>query len=315
LPLYREKEEFEYYVDPPTKTVEAVKNARIQAEAFKQSIQPQLDRVCNIYQTGKAHTTEAIIYIQDEDNKFSRLGIVALGGVFGLLATRKGSFLKRMNLAFGTISGVGILCYPEETKTLVKEGAQSIKKGALVAYNFAVGARPAVGHQNGKAFEKMTDMVSDVGQYGFRLLKREPTTEEKAEPASEPIEDKPSEQILEVAEIVPVVEESSPKESQVDLDVVETATEDVKVPVMEETHVAVAEDDSVAKSEEMIQPVETHVAVAEDDSVAKSEEMIQPVEPVETKVEETIEQVEEQLIEGDPGQSVEEDKEMYTTRS
>jgi hypothetical protein len=142
----------------------------------------------------------------------------------------------------------------------------------------------------------MTDMVSDVGQYGFRLFKREPTAEKKAEPASEPIEDKPSEQISEVAEIAPVVEESSPKDNQVDLDVVETVTEDVKVPVMEETHVAVAEDDSVAKSEEMIQPVE-------------------PVEPVEAKVEETIEQVEEQLIEGDPGQSVEEDKEMYTTRS
>jgi pantothenate kinase len=49
--------------------------------------------------------TEAVIYIQDEENKFSRLGIVALGGVFGLLATRKGSFLKRMTMASVTISG------------------------------------------------------------------------------------------------------------------------------------------------------------------------------------------------------------------
>ena len=134
----------------------------------------------------------------------------------------------------------------------------------------------------------MADMVSDVGQYGFRLFKREPTAEKKAEPAIEPNEDKPSEQISEVAEIAPVVEESSPKENQVD--VVESITEDVNMPVVEETHVAVTEDDSVAKSEEMIQPVET-------------------------EVEETIKQVEEQLIEGDPGQSIEEDKEMYTTRS
>lgn len=75
-------------------------------------------------------------------------------------------------LKFPFIQGAGAFCYPQETKILAKGGFDSVKKIACVSYNFVVGARPTVGSGDGKAFEKMRTMASDVGQYSANIFKR-----------------------------------------------------------------------------------------------------------------------------------------------
>jgi len=229
LPLYRPDEKYEYYVDRPSQLEEVVRSARL-------FLQPKIDKLCHIYNTGRAHTNETLIYIRDKDHIFSRIGVMAGAGVLGLLAGRNGSLAKKMATTSLAISGFSVICYPDETKMLAGQSSRAVTKGAHVVYNFVIGARPAAKNQDGNAFEKITKLFERKPKQE-EPAKAEPIVE-KAKPVAEKVELVKTEPIVERAE--PVVEKAEPVIEKVEPviekaePVVEEAESPKVEPVMEE---------------------------------------------------------------------------------
>jgi len=211
IPLYPAPEEYEYYVDPPSKTENIVKDVRISVEKVKSDCQPFLDKVSHIYNTGIAHTNESIISLRDEDHLLARIGFMTAGGVIGLLSARRGRFLKRVAYTSIGIGGFGAVCYPQKAENLAASGFDYTKKNARIAYHFIIGSRPQVQNEDGQALKSISNMAGDIGQWSVNLLK-------KLKPA--PSADKATDESIipetSVDKTLPKTEDSTSKETSIE---------------------------------------------------------------------------------------------------
>jgi len=57
---------YDYYVDPPSRTENVVRDVRISVEKVKDDCQPFFDKVSHIYNTGVAHTNGTILKLITE---------------------------------------------------------------------------------------------------------------------------------------------------------------------------------------------------------------------------------------------------------
>jgi len=193
LPLYPPTDEYDYYIEAPSKLENLIRDTRIKLETLNNSYQPTFERVSHIYNTGIAHTNESLILLRDDANYLARIGVFTVSSVFGLVAARKGKFIKRLTYTSIGFGAAGALCYPERTRQIRDEGLRQAEKNAKIAYYFIVGSRPTVQNEDGKAFKGIATMASNVGNWGINLFKF-------AKPA--PSSDKPAEKTFEKEELV-----------------------------------------------------------------------------------------------------------------
>ncbi|XP_059351809.1 uncharacterized protein LOC130690438 isoform X2 [Daphnia carinata] len=171
IPLYPEPVSWEYTPKPPNKLEELVKTTRIQVTNIKAEYQPIIDNIIHVVDTGKAHTSQAVWRVRNDTT--TRVGALALGGmVTGLIAARRrGLFNKISSLLIG-LGGTGMLCYPDQTKILANDTGKLALKNARIAYHFVVGARPAIPNENGKPFDRVVGMTTEIGKWGFSLFQK-----------------------------------------------------------------------------------------------------------------------------------------------
>jgi len=308
IPLYPSSEEYDYFVDPPSRTEKVVRDARISAEKVKNDFQPFLDKVSYIYNTGVAHTNESLISLRDEDHLLARIGFMTLGGFIGLASARKGRFLKKLVYTSIGTGGFGAVCYPQQAKNLATDGLDLTKKNIRIGYHFIVGSRPQVQNADGNALKSIGTMASDIGEWSANLLKKlkpAPSTNETAEksvvPESSDSENLPKTEDLKsgetsteasAASVEQVEEPTSPiikeecnnlEEKDVEKVKLEATAEIVaeEPPVIAEEPPVIAEEPSVITEEPSV--------IAEEPSVIAEEPPV--VAPTEIEKPETVAEV------------------------
>ncbi|CAH0722961.1 unnamed protein product, partial [Brenthis ino] len=81
-------------------------------------------------------------YLREEENKEIRYGAVAMGGLTGFIFGLRGGFIRRLFYAGLGTTGMGYICFPEETKVIMKNNGSLIKQYINIAYNFFYGVKP-----------------------------------------------------------------------------------------------------------------------------------------------------------------------------
>ncbi|XP_023954735.2 MICOS complex subunit MIC27 [Bicyclus anynana] len=81
-------------------------------------------------------------YLREEENKQIRYGAVAMGGLTGFIFGLRGGLIRRIFYAGLGTTGMGYICFPEETKQLMKDNGSLAKQYINIAYNFFYGVKP-----------------------------------------------------------------------------------------------------------------------------------------------------------------------------
>jgi len=274
IPLYPASEEYDYYVDPPSRTENVVRDVRISVEKVKDDCQPFFDKVSHIYNTGVAHTNESLISLRDEDHVLARIGFMTFGGAVGLISARRGRFLKKLSYTTIGIGGSGAVCYPQQAKNLASDGLGFTNKNLRIAYHFIVGSRPQVQNEDGKALKSIGAMTSDIGQWSLNLLKKlKPApSADKATDKSETPEPKDNKELQKTEDLV-----GEKTVAQADLVLVEQVEESTSPIVEEVSETKVEKETEESKLETGAEAVEESPIVQLTEAV-KSETVTDVVE-------------------------------------
>ncbi|KAM3960153.1 uncharacterized protein ACR2FA_005782 isoform 1-T1 [Aphomia sociella] len=81
-------------------------------------------------------------YLREEENKDVRYGAVAMGGLTGFIFGLRGGFIRRLLYAGVGTTTMGMVCFPDETKELIKSNGALAKQYINIAYNFLYGVKP-----------------------------------------------------------------------------------------------------------------------------------------------------------------------------
>lgn len=81
-------------------------------------------------------------YLREEENKQVRYGAVAMGGLTGFIFGLRGGIIRRVFYASATTTAMGYVCFPEETKDIMKNNSALAKQYVNIAYNFLYGVKP-----------------------------------------------------------------------------------------------------------------------------------------------------------------------------
>ncbi|CAH2267812.1 jg5749 [Pararge aegeria aegeria] len=81
-------------------------------------------------------------YLREEENKQMRYGAVAMGGLTGFIFGLRGGLIRRIFYAGLGTTGMGYVCFPEETKQLMKDNGTLLRQYINIAYNFCYGVKP-----------------------------------------------------------------------------------------------------------------------------------------------------------------------------
>ena len=181
-------------------------------------------------------------------------------------------------------------------------------------------ARPTVQNENGKPFDRVMGMTSDIGKWGLNLFEKEKPTAAQVEPVQEeilPVTDlnakveaevsAPESQAQEVVEVLSSesVAETAPVDSSEKSVEEQSSPEVISVAAEKLDDTPISSVDS-ASTPETISTTEDEVKVtATEDSGTATEE---------SNKEESNAPVAAVVYEGDLGQGTLEDKELYTTR-
>ena len=192
---------------------------------------------------------------------------------------------------------------------------------------FLLAARPTIQNENGKAFEKVATMASDVTQWGFRLFEKKEEAvkvpSEEVQPAAElgkkeeavapeetkqePIATPPSQPEEKKEDVAPPPPEE-PKEEPATIPVVSQPEEKAAEIVPKEEEQVNADPAAAPESFPELEP--PLPPTLNNDEPVQQEKPVIPEAPVTDAKEEKAPAV----VEGDLGQGVLEDKELYTTR-
>ncbi|XP_045504570.1 MICOS complex subunit MIC27 [Colias croceus] len=127
---------------------------------IRSALQTPVTAVRETFETGVAHTSSLkhritdnyhefkdrsdwiIQYLREEDNKQTRYGAVAMGGLTGFIFGLRGGFIRRIFYAGLGTTAMGYVCFPEETKQIMNENGTLAKQYINIAYNFLYGVKP-----------------------------------------------------------------------------------------------------------------------------------------------------------------------------
>ncbi|KZS14833.1 putative MICOS complex subunit [Daphnia magna] len=321
IPLYPEPVSWEYTPKPPNKLEELVKTTRIQATNIKAEYQPIIDNIIHVAETGKAHTSQAVWRVRNDTT--TRVGAMALGGmVTGLIAARRrGLFNKVSSLLIG-LGGTGMLCYPDQTKILVNDTGKLALKNARIAYHFIVGARPAIPNENGKPFDRVVGMTTEIGKWGFSLFRKINPINAEHEAITPRPETSDSDKEVPALSETPIHEDALASEITTKPTPSTQTNEDVNVlakesstlelhqtpkkdnePPQADTSNSTTSPENVPSEQKVI--IEDEIRASEEDGSLKFKESKNGEEPA---------PIAAVAYEGDLGQGTLEDKELYTTR-
>lgn len=120
----------------PVKAVrEEIQIAWAHTESVKNTIQDNYSEV-------RDRSDWIIQYLREEENKQTRYGAVAMGGLTGFIFGLRGGFIRRIFYAGLGTTGMGYICFPEETKEIIKDNGGLMKQYINIAYNFLYGVKP-----------------------------------------------------------------------------------------------------------------------------------------------------------------------------
>ncbi|PZC77657.1 uncharacterized protein LOC110376571 isoform X1 [Helicoverpa armigera] len=81
-------------------------------------------------------------FLREEENKEVRYGAVAMGGLTGFIFGLRGGLIRRVIYATAGTTAMGWVCFPEETKDILKNNSVLAKQYINIAYNFLYGVKP-----------------------------------------------------------------------------------------------------------------------------------------------------------------------------
>ncbi|XP_045760748.1 uncharacterized protein LOC123864395 isoform X1 [Maniola jurtina] len=120
----------------PVRTVrEKVQTAIAHTESAKNTIKDN-------YSELQDRSEWIVQYLREEENKQMRYGAVAMGGLTGFIFGLRGGLIRRIFYAGLGTTGMGYICFPEETKQLMKDNGSLLKQYINIAYNFFYGVKP-----------------------------------------------------------------------------------------------------------------------------------------------------------------------------
>ncbi|XP_041973736.1 MICOS complex subunit MIC27-like isoform X2 [Aricia agestis] len=111
-----------------------------------QSVWSQTESVKNVikdnYNEFSDRSEWIVQYLREEENKQTRYGAVAMGGLTGFIFGLRGGFIRRLFYAGLGTTAMGYVCFPEETKEIMSENSTLLKQYINIAYNFLYGVKP-----------------------------------------------------------------------------------------------------------------------------------------------------------------------------
>lgn len=120
----------------PVKAVrEQVQNVWEQTDAVKNTVQEH-------YHEARDRSDWIVQYLREEENKEVRYGAVAMGGLTGFIFGLRGGIIRRLFYTGLGTTGMGLVCFPEQTKELMKSNGALAKQYINIAYNFLYGVKP-----------------------------------------------------------------------------------------------------------------------------------------------------------------------------
>ncbi|KAL0849787.1 hypothetical protein ABMA28_011734 [Loxostege sticticalis] len=120
----------------PVKAVrEQVQTVWVQTDAIKNT-------VADNYHEVRDRSDWIVQYLREEENKEVRYGAVAMGGLTGFIFGLRGGIIRRLFYTGLGTTGMGLVCFPEQTKELMKSNGALAKQYINIAYNFLYGVKP-----------------------------------------------------------------------------------------------------------------------------------------------------------------------------
>ncbi|KAJ0181440.1 hypothetical protein K1T71_003525 [Dendrolimus kikuchii] len=119
-----------------------VSAVREQAQVVWEQTESIKNTVEDNYHELTDRTDWIVQYLREEENKDVRYGAVAMGGLTGFIFGLRGGIIKRLFYASLGTTGMGFVCFPEETKELAKNNSALVKQYINIAYNFLYGVKP-----------------------------------------------------------------------------------------------------------------------------------------------------------------------------
>ncbi|CAK1548739.1 unnamed protein product [Leptosia nina] len=120
---------------PVTAAREVVETGLAHSTSFKH-------RITDNYQEAIDRTDWIIQYLREEENKQTRYGAVAMGGLTGFIFGLRGGLIRRIFYSSLGTTAMGYVCFPEETKQIMSENGVLAKQYINIAYNFLYGVKP-----------------------------------------------------------------------------------------------------------------------------------------------------------------------------
>lgn len=119
-----------------------VRAARECAQVAYAQTESVTNAVQDNYHQFQDKTDWIVKYLREEENKDIRYGAVAMGGLTGFIFGLRGGFIRRVLYASVSTTAMGFVCFPDETKELVKSNGALAKQYINIAYNFLYGVKP-----------------------------------------------------------------------------------------------------------------------------------------------------------------------------
>lgn len=126
LPLYGEPEPaaVEFVPEKENAFRQQISHARQWTWGYLDSIKDNTDMVKDKYQVAKAHSTDALKYIQDDSSVLPRLAVITVAGLGGVVAGYRGGRIKKTFYASIGMAAAASVCYPREAISISSTGWQ-----------------------------------------------------------------------------------------------------------------------------------------------------------------------------------------------
>ncbi|XP_059049189.1 MICOS complex subunit MIC27 [Achroia grisella] len=120
---------------PVTAVRECVQSACAQTESITNAVQDNYHQI-------QDKSDWIVKYLREEENKDVRYGAVAMGGLTGFIFGLRGGIIRRVLYAGIGTTALGFVCFPDETRELLKNNGVLAKQYVNIAYNFLYGVKP-----------------------------------------------------------------------------------------------------------------------------------------------------------------------------
>jgi len=136
LPIYGEPvpPELELIPEKETSFHRQVSAARQWTWNYLDSIQGTTDMVIDKYEIAKAHTVDALKYLQEDSSALPRFAVITVAGLGGIVAGYKGGKIKKTFLATVGMTAAASVCYPREAVIIGGVGWRSVRDFVKTTY-------------------------------------------------------------------------------------------------------------------------------------------------------------------------------------